>query len=114
MLIEKAGFAEFKIVDPKTKKQFYITNTDFLTLGQEKQMSFQPDFILEFAHFLGDIYKKKGIKNPQVYVDSYVTLNGRLSTQFIDPKVNLYKEKESFKHKNWITPFNHEVKIKGL
>ncbi|MEQ3500187.1 HTTM domain-containing protein [Tenacibaculum sp. SSH1-16] len=114
MLTEKAGYAEFKIIDEETKKQVYIDNSDYLTTLQEKQMSFQSDFILEFAHFLGDTYKKKGMKNPKVYVDSYVTLNGRLSTQFIDPKVDLYQQKESFKHKNWIIPFNHEIKIKGL
>ncbi|WP_299122868.1 HTTM domain-containing protein [uncultured Tenacibaculum sp.] len=114
MLIEKAGYAEFKIIDKETNKQLYVTNSDFLSTIQEKQMSFQPDFILEFAHFLGDTYKERGMKNPQVYVDSYVTLNGRLSTQFIDPTVDLYQQKESFKHKNWITPFNHEIKIKGL
>lgn len=114
MLIEKAGYTEFKIIDKETDTQLYVTNSDFLSKIQEKQMSFQPDFILEFAHFLGDTYKKKGMKNPEVYVDSYVTLNGRLSTQFIDNKVDLYQQKESFKHKNWITPFNHEIKIKGL
>lgn len=114
MLIEKAGYSEFKIVDKETDKYLYVTNSEFLSPLQEKQMSFQPDFILEYAHFLGDTYKKRGMKSPEVYVDSYVTLNGRLSSLFIDPKVDLYKQKESFKHKNWITPFNHEVKIKGL
>ncbi|MEX6625585.1 HTTM domain-containing protein [Tenacibaculum salmonis] len=114
MLIEKAGFAEFKIVDKETKQQFYINNREYLSAIQEKQMSFQSDFILQFAHFLGDTYKQKGMKNPQVFVDSYVTLNGRLSTKFIDSKIDLYQQKESFKHKNWIIPFNHEIKIKGL
>ncbi|OSY89567.1 deoxyribonuclease HsdR [Tenacibaculum holothuriorum] len=114
MLIEKAGFTEFKVVDAKTKQQFYIDNGDFLTKLQEKQMSFQPDFILEYAHFLGDTFKELGMKEPQVFVDSYVTLNGRLSSQFINPTIDLYQQKESFKHKNWIIPFNHEIKIKGL
>ncbi|WP_233884148.1 HTTM domain-containing protein [Tenacibaculum piscium] len=114
MLIEKAGYAEFKIVDKDTNKYFYVDNKEYLSTTQEKQMSFQPDFILEFAHFLGDTYKKKGIKNPQVFVDSYVTLNGRLSMPFVNSKVDLYQQKESFKHKNWIIPFNHEIKIKGL
>lgn len=114
MLIEKAGYAEFKVVDKNTGKQFYIDNKKYLTSTQEKQMSFQPDFILEFAHFLGNTYKEKGVKNPQVFVDNHVTLNGRLSSTFIKPSVNLYKEKDSFKHKKWITPFNHSIKIKGL
>ncbi|CAL2079959.1 Deoxyribonuclease HsdR [Tenacibaculum sp. 190524A02b] len=114
MLIEKAGYAEFKVIDKETKQHIYIDNQDYLTKIQEKQMSFQPDFILEYAHYLGDTFKKKGMKSPQVFVDSHVTLNGRLSTRFIEPTIDLYQQKDSFKHKNWIIPFNHEIKIKGL
>ena len=47
-------------------------------------------------------------------MDCFVALNGRLSERYIDPSVDLYKQKESFKHKNWIIPFEHDVKIKGL
>ena len=105
MLMEKAGYAQFKIVNGKTEKWFYVNNTDFLTSFQEKQMATQPDFILEYAHYLRDHFAGQGHKNVEVYVESYVTLNGRLSTAFINPKVDLVKQKESFKHKNWITPF---------
>lgn len=114
MLMEKAGYSNFKIVDGKTKQFFYVDNKDFLTSFQEKQMSFQPDFILEYAHFLGDHFTKDGHQNVEVYVESYVALNGRPSKLFIDPKVDLYKQKESFKHKDWILPFNDEIEIKGL
>ena len=114
MLMEKAGFANFKIVDGITKKFFYVDNKDFLTSFQEKQMSFQPDFILEYAHYLGDHFKSQGHKNVQVFVESYVALNGRLSTVFINPKIDLYQQKESFEHKDWIVPFSSEIKIKGI
>ncbi|MEE4001538.1 HTTM domain-containing protein [Tenacibaculum sp. FZY0031] len=114
MLIEKAGYANFKIVDGETGKFFYVNNADFLTSFQEKQMSFQPDFILEYAHYLGDHFKKDGHKNIEVYVESFVALNGRLSQPYINPKINLYKEKESFKHKDWILPFTDKIKIYGL
>ena len=110
MLMEKAGYANFKIVNSETGSFFYVDNTDFLTPFQEKQMSFQPDFILEYAHYLGNHFKSQGHKNIQVFVDSYVALNGRLSQPYIDKKVDLYKERESFKHKNWILPFNDDIK----
>lgn len=110
MLMEKMGYANFKIVDGETKDYFYVDNTDFLTPLQEKQMSFQPDFILEYAHYLGDHFKKQGHKNVEVYVKSFVALNGRLSQPFINEDVNLYAEKESFKPKHWILPFNDEIK----
>jgi len=110
MLMEKSGYAQFKVVNGQTGRWFYVDNSDFLTPFQEKQMAFQPDFILEYAHFLKDHFEGDGHKAVQVYVDCQVTLNGRLSTTFIDPKVNLAQEKESFEHKNWITPFKDEIK----
>ena len=110
MLIEKMGYTNFKIVNAETNNYFYVDNQDFLTPLQEKQMSFQPDFILEYAHYLGDHFKKQGHKNIQVFAESYVALNGRLSQLFIDKSIDLYKEKESWKHKNWILPLNDEIK----
>ena len=110
MLIEKMGYTNFKIVDAETNNYFYVDNQDFLTPLQEKQMSFQPDFILEYAHYLGDHYTKQGYKNIAVFAESYVALNGRLSQPFIDKSIDLYKEKESWKHKNWILPLNDEIK----
>lgn len=110
MLMEKAGYAQFKIVDGESGRWFYVDNSDFLTAFQEKQMSFQPDFILEYAHYLRDHFTEQGHKAVEVYVDCQVALNGRMSTRFIDPDVDLAQEQESFKHKTWIVPFNDEIK----
>ena len=110
MLMEKMGYANFKIANSKTGNFFYVDNQDFLTPLQEKQMSFQPDFILEYAHFLGDHFKSKGHKNIQVFVESYVALNGRLSQPFINKNIDLYQQKETFNPKEWILPFNDEIK----
>ncbi|MDY8137804.1 HTTM domain-containing protein [Aquimarina sp. 2201CG5-10] len=110
MLMEKAGYANFKIVDSKTGNRFYVDNDDFLTAFQQKQMATQPDFILQYAHYLKNHFEDQGHQNVQVYVESYVALNGRLSAQYIDPETDLGKQKESFKHKTWIIPFNDEIK----
>jgi len=110
MLMEKAGYTTFIVRDAVTKKEIRVNNSLFLTPFQEKQMAFQPDFILEYAHYLHDFYEMEGINNPEVYVESYVALNGRLSQKYIDPKINLANENESFKHKTWILPFNDTIK----
>ncbi|MEW5677332.1 HTTM domain-containing protein [Flavobacterium enshiense] len=110
MLMEKSGYTQFKVVDAITKKAIHIDNSLFLTPFQEKQMSFQPDFILEYAHYLHNYYKDLGYNEPEVYVESYVALNGRLSRPYIDPKINLAQENESFKPKYWILPFTDEIK----
>ena len=110
MLMEKRGYTQFRIIDSVTNKQFYINNDKFLTEFQEKQMSFQPDFILEYANYLGDLYKSEGHQNVQVFAESFVALNGRRSQRFIDKDFNLYGVKESFKNKEWILPLNDEIK----
>ena len=110
MLMEKAGYANFKIVDAVAGNSFYINNSAFLSAFQEKQMATQPDFLLEYAHFLADHFKHQGHENIQVFVESYVALNGRRSQPYIDPAVDLSKEKESFNHKTWILPFNDDIK----
>jgi hypothetical protein len=109
MLMEKAGYAEFKVTDAITKKTIYVDNNEFLTRFQQKQMSFQPDFIIQYAHHLHDYYQKQGINNPIVTVDSYVALNGRLSQRYVDPTINLAQEYDTFQYKNWILPFNDTI-----
>ena len=110
MLMEKMGYTTFSIKNGETGTTFVVDNTDFLTFFQEKQMSFQPDFILEYAHYLGDHFSAQGHENVQVFAESYVALNGRLSQPYVDSSVDLYKEKESCNHKTWILPFNDEIK----
>ena len=109
MLIEKVGYTNFKIKNPNDGTSFIVDSAKFLTPFQLKQMSFQPDFILEFAHYLGDRYSDENNK-VEVYAESFVALNGRASQRFIDPNVNLYKEKESIRNKTWIIPFEDEIK----
>ena len=110
MLIEKAGFTNFTVIDKNSDKKMIVQNDMFLNTFQEKQMSFQPDMILEFAHYLGNYYQNQGFKNPSVFVDSYVTLNNRTSTRFIKKDYDLMQAKESFLKKNWITPLQDEIK----
>lgn len=110
MLMEKAGYAQFSVADTATNSYKVVDNSEFLTRFQEKQMSFQPDFILEYAHYLHDYYiQKKGMKDPIIKVNCYVALNGRLSKPYIDPNVNLAKQDESFKPKTWILPFEDNI-----
>ncbi len=73
-------------------------------------MSTQPDFILEYAHFLKDHFEQQGHQDVEVYVESYAAMNGRRSRPYIDPSVNLAAVKKSFKHKDWILPFDDEIK----
>ena len=108
MLMEKIGYTTFKVLNKDNGQSFIVDNDEFLTSYQKKQMNFQPDFILEYAHYLGRHFKNKGLKNIEVYADSYVSLNGRKSQRFINPNINLLAETESFANKNWILPLKNE------
>lgn len=105
MLMEKAGTATFYVKDACTGKEGVVDNSEFLNPHQEKQMAMQPDMILQFAHFLGKYYEQKGVCNPQVRAEVYVTLNARPSRLLIDPQVDLMQEKDTFAPKNWILPY---------
>jgi Vitamin K-dependent gamma-carboxylase len=109
MLMEKTGYTQFTIKD-SDGKQMVVNNNHFLTTLQEKMMSTQPDMILQYAHILEKHYSKNGFIKPQVYVDSYVSVNGRLGKPLVSPDVDLTKQYESFFHKQWITPFNDNIK----
>jgi hypothetical protein len=105
MLTEKAGTAFFQVKDPDNGNTVHVSTNDHLTGFQEKIMATQPGMILEFAHYLADLYEEKGIEDPVVTVNSFVALNGRSSKRFIDPNVNLADCKRGFHHKSWVIPF---------
>ncbi|GAB1421168.1 HTTM domain-containing protein [Anaerolineales bacterium] len=100
MLVEKTAYAEFKVHDPESDKTWVVYPSDYLRPMQVKQMSFQPDMILEFAHFIEDQFLQYG--DVAVYAEVYVSLNGRPGQLLIDPTVDLSAEAQSLLHKPWI------------
>ncbi|WP_116124775.1 HTTM domain-containing protein [Lewinella sp. IMCC34183] len=109
MLMEKAGMATFRVEDAATGDRVVVNNREFLTAFQEKQMATQPDFLLEFGHFLADHYRSRGMADPRVYVDSYVALNGRLSTRYVDPELDLTEISPDAPPCTWLLPFEDTI-----
>jgi hypothetical protein len=106
MLMEKAGTAFFYVRDGQTGRQTEVDNKQYLTYVQEKMMATQPDMMVDYARFLKEEYIRLGFKDPQVRAQSYVTLNGCGSREFIDPNVDLSKESNSFfQNKAWIKSY---------
>ena len=110
MLVEKTGIATFRVYDPNNDTSFYVDNSKYLTPFQEKQMSFQADFIIEYAHFLGNQFSSSGDKNIEVYVENFVSLNGRRSQRLVSNEVDLLTLKNTLKNKHWILPLKDEIK----
>lgn len=102
MLMEKAGHATFYVTEGD--KKHMVANYEYLTPQQEKMMATQPDMIVQFAKFLKEEYKTKGFTDPQIQVESFVTLNGRPNKRFIDPSVDV-ASKEMYEERDWVLAY---------
>jgi hypothetical protein len=102
MLMEKAGTATFYIKHKTSGKEGMVYNGDFLSDHQEKQMAMQPDMILQYAHFLGNVYGQSNPDSIAVRAEVYVTLNGKPSQLLFDDQLNLLEIKDSFSPKTWL------------
>jgi len=91
MISEKNGFTEFEIIDKNSSKIWIDSPSLNLSTIQEKQFSFQPDMIWQYAQYLKKEYHNKGYPNIEIYAHSKVALNGRASQPFINPKQDLLK-----------------------
>ncbi|HCS19883.1 MAG TPA: HTTM domain-containing protein [Bacteroidetes bacterium] len=105
MLVEKAGTAQFYVQEQGSDRKGQVVNSEFLNLHQEKQMSYQPDMLLQYARFLHEHYKNQGLKNPVVTAEVYVTMNGRPSHLYIDSTLDLAQVQDNWKPKTWIKPY---------
>jgi len=104
--MEKTGYANFKVVNSLTGKRFYVQNEDFLTAFQQKQMSTQPDFIIEYAQHLAKHFRNQGHKNLQVFVESYASLNGRKSQVYVAPSLDLLTINNDLKNRTYLMPLD--------
>lgn len=91
MRVEKTGYVEFTCVDPENGRTWQVYPKEYVSIIQEKQMAFQPDMILEFAHFL----EKEYGKDLKVYARAKVSLNGAESKDLVDSSVDLTEERDS-------------------
>ena len=104
MLVEKTGTVFFTVTDPGTGRSWDAFPGDYLTPQQERQLAFQPDMILGFAHHLRDTLKSGGIPRPEVRAEAYVSLNGRRSQPLVDSTVDLARVPRSLAPKTWVLP----------
>lgn len=101
MVIEKRGKIDFLVKDKNSDKDFFLKPETYLTSFQTFMMATQPDMILQFAHFLKKEFAKENL-DVQIFANSFVSLNSRENKRFIDEKVDLTTELESFLEKKWV------------
>lgn len=109
MLMEKAGYLTYTLEDPITRKRRTVDPSGYLSTFQNKQLATQPDFILEFAHYLADLEAGKTGTRPSVYAESYVALNGRRSQPYIRAEIDLTTIHPSTPRTQWLMPFEDDI-----
>ena len=105
MLMEKTGHVEFVIKDTVSNKTSIIDNSDYFTAFQIRELSTQPDMILQAANIIANDFKTKG-RNVAVHANSFASLNGKKHQQLINPEVNLAAVENDF-NLYWIRPHEH-------
>ncbi len=98
MLVEKTGHVTFVVRNPQTGRESVVFPGEYLTMTQERQMSFQPDMIVQFAHFLAEQYDHP----VEVRAEAFVSWNGRSSQLIIDPNLDLTKVSINLRARPWI------------
>lgn len=102
MLRSKQGNIHFRIIDAQGKLISHSVRED-LTPSQYRNMATHPDQIWQYCQFL----KKTYGNDIEIYVLSWVSLNGRKFQQLIDPKVDMAKAQwHRYKHESWILPID--------
>jgi hypothetical protein len=103
MLVEKNASIDAWTIDRKTGAKNMIDTHRWLTPVQWKQMSTQPDMIVEYAHWIREDEAAKG-HDVAVYFDVRVAWNGRASAPLVDSAVDLSREGDTLAPKRWILP----------
>ncbi|MBI1193415.1 MAG: HTTM domain-containing protein [Bacteroidetes bacterium] len=109
MLMEKAGYASFRVQERGSARYEVVRPSDYLTPNQEKMMATQPDMILQFARHLAQVYRERGLTDPAVYADVWVSLNGRGSRVYVYPNIDLARVDDRSPRTEWMT--DPELKV---
>jgi hypothetical protein len=104
MVREKNGSITFVVRAARAGRTFYVAPHQYLTRLQEREMSSQPDLILQLAHRIRDDYAAQGFGPVEVRADTWVSLNGRAVQRLIDPNVDLSRIEDGLGKADWILP----------
>jgi hypothetical protein len=84
----------------------------YLTSAQEREMSAQPDLVLQLAHHIADDLRRAGHRDIEVRADVLVSLNGRPPARLVDPRVDLARIEDGLSPAAWILPAPAEPPIR--
>jgi hypothetical protein len=104
MVREKNGSIRYRVRWRDADREVQVLPSQYLTSHQEREMSGQPDMILQLAQRIAGDFESRGHENVEVRVDALVSLNGRRAAPMIDPEVDLAHEPDTVAVMPWIAP----------
>ncbi len=104
MVREKNGSITYHVREPATGRTWHVSPTQYLTWRQANEMAGQPDLVLQLAHHIAADLRTRGIRDPEVRAEAWVSLNGRRATLMIDPAVDLTTVADGLAAADWILP----------
>ncbi|HTN76800.1 MAG TPA: HTTM domain-containing protein [Pirellulaceae bacterium] len=109
MLNEKIAALQFVAVDPKTQRVGSLDIRPYLTPRQLDKMSYDPEMIREFAHFLQQQRVREGHGQQEIHALVFCALNGRKPQLLVDPRANLATRERTWQTANWIKPLTEPL-----
>lgn len=104
MVREKNGSIGYRVRWRDSDREVYVSPSRYLTSHQEREMSGQPDLILQLARHIATDFEERGYEDVEVRADALVSLNGRRAALMIDPDVDLAQERDTVAVMRWIEP----------
>jgi hypothetical protein len=104
MVREKNGSIRYRVRWRGAEREVQVPPSQYLTSHQEREMSGQPDMILQLARRVANDFEARGHEDVEVRVDALVSLNGRRAAPMIDPDVDLAHESDTVAVMPWIAP----------
>ncbi len=102
MLRQRGGYTNYTIEDKATNERWTYDLEAKLMRKQNSRLT-SPDMIWQMAQYIKKEYAKQG-REVRVYADSWVSINQRPFSLFIDPSIDLAAVKWNyFGHNEWIT-----------
>ncbi|MGF1468893.1 MAG: HTTM domain-containing protein [Sandaracinaceae bacterium] len=102
MVRQKSGSVVYRVRTADHPAERYLRPDQYLTLHQEREMSGQPDLIVQLAHRIAGDLEARGERGVEVRVDAWASLNGRPRARLIDPDVDLTEVHPSVLPATWI------------
>ncbi|MGB5812636.1 MAG: HTTM domain-containing protein, partial [Polyangiales bacterium] len=102
MVREKNGSIGYRVRWRGSERDLHVPPRHYLTSHQEREMSGQPDLILQLAHHIADDFEIRGHEDVEVRVDAVVSLNGRRTARMVDPNVDLSLQLDALTVMPWI------------